>query len=460
MWKPFAFAIALLACGLPPVARAQDPVVPLAPSDSLSPPPAEKHFTRAALEVTGSNVGIWLWCRYVKDGGTNTGFRISLQSSKQNLLNGFEWDDNHFSTNQLAHPYHGSMYFCSARANGFDYWESIPFAFAGSAMWEYLGEVHHPSINDWIATSVGGTAMGEMLHRFSGIIVDQQATGSERVWREIGGLVVNPMGGINRLITGDMTRVGANPPGWGAQRLTSAVRVGSRSTGEGSLSNQDTTRAFFRLRLVHGDPTGSVCRTPFDAFSFDLQVNPQDASVIGRAQVVGVLHSWETHRDERSASYFALVHNYDYIDNWAYKIGAQSIGASLLHRRGSGDWTLRAGLDANWIVLGGTTSDYASYTGRSYDYGPGAGGKLFAVLRHRTRSALAFESDLYYLRVMNGTPANHVVTENRLTASFPVHGPLNLGAEYSMYHAERHYADYPDVSKRAPQLTVYLSLLR
>ena len=72
----------------------------------------------AALEVTGINVGIWLWCRYIREGGANTGFRIGIQSWKDNLLNGFEWDDNHFNTNQLAHPYHGSMYFCSARANG------------------------------------------------------------------------------------------------------------------------------------------------------------------------------------------------------------------------------------------------------------------------------------------------------------------------------------------------------
>jgi hypothetical protein len=460
MRKSLWIALALLWCGLPAAVRAQEAAISSAPADSLAYRAPEKNFTRAALEVTGANVGIWLWCRYVREGGTNTGFRIGIQSWKENLLNGFEWDDNQFKTNQLAHPYHGSMYFCAARANGFDYWESIPFAFAGSIQWEYFGEVHHPSINDWISTSVGGTAVGEMLHRFSNIIVDQQATGSERTWREIGGVLVNPMGGINRLITGDMTRVGPNPPDWNAFSLSSAVRAGARITGEGSLSNNDTTRAFFRFRIIHGDPTGSVVRKPYDAFSVDLQVNPQDVSIVGRAQVVGVLHSWETHRDEHSNSYFAFVHNYDYIDNWAYKIGAQSIGASLLHRHKTPSWTLSSGIDANWIILGGTSSDYASYTGRTYDYGPGAGGKYFAALRHRSRSLLAIEGDYYYLRVLNGTPANHFVCENRVTASVPLYGSFNLGAEYSLYHAERHYRDFDDVSRRAPQLTAYLSLVR
>ena len=134
MLKRVALVTVLLALGLPSVGRAQSEAPsPAAGPDSLAFP--EKHFMRAALEVTGVNVGIWLFCRYIREGGTNTGFRIGIQSWKENLLNGFEWDDNQFPTNQFAHPYHGSMYFCSARANGFDFWESIPFNFAGSAMW-------------------------------------------------------------------------------------------------------------------------------------------------------------------------------------------------------------------------------------------------------------------------------------------------------------------------------------
>jgi len=236
--------------------------------------------------------------------------------------------------------------------------------------------------------------------------------------------------------------------------------VGARVTGEGTLSNNDTTRSFFRVRVVHGDPTGSVVRTPYDAFSFDMQINPQDASIVGRAKVVGVLHSWEADRGEHSVSYLAFVHNYDYVDSWAYKVGAQSLGPSYLYRHRTANWSLGTGVNLNWIMLGGTTSDYASYTGRTYDYGPGVGAKYNVLLRHRTRSSLAAEGDFYWLRIMNGTPASHLVAENRVTLSFPVYGSFNVGSEYSLYHAERHYRDFPDVSKRAPQLTIYLSLVR
>ena len=459
MLKRFALVLALLASGLPSIGRAQPQAMPPSPAegDSLAAAPAEKHFTRAALEVTGTNVGIWLFCRYIKDGGENTGFRIGIQSWKDNLLNGFEWDDNQFSTNQLAHPYHGSMYFCSARANGFDYWESMAFTFAGSAMWEYFGETHNASINDWISTGVGGIALGEVLHRFSGIIVDQEARGKERTWREIGGLLVNPMGGINRMITGDFTRVGPNLPGRIPDLLHGGMRAGVRFTGEETLSNADTTRGFLRLRTLHGDPLGGECRTPFDAFSFDLQINFKDSSPVGRAKAFGLLHSWEMAHGDGSSLYFAVVNNYDYIDTRAYVYGGQSLGGSLLTRLKNDAWTMDAGLGVNWIILGGTSSDYESFTGRSYDYGPGAGAKFFSVLRHHGRNLFALESDLYYLRIMNGTDANHMVAENRATLELPLRGPLGIGAEYSIYHAERHYADYPDVSTRSPQLTAYLS---
>src|SRR5262245_38539183 len=145
-WMLCALAAASLVSALPRPAGAQQAhsLPPHADflyslSDSLPWPYPDKHFGRAALEVTGINAVIWAYCRYIREGGTNAGFRISIPSWKENLLNGFEWDDNHFSTNQIAHPYHGSMYFASARANGFDFYESIPFAFAGSAMWEYFG---------------------------------------------------------------------------------------------------------------------------------------------------------------------------------------------------------------------------------------------------------------------------------------------------------------------------------
>lgn len=68
---------------------------------------------------------------------------------------------HNFNTNLFAHPYHGNLYFNAARTNGMNFWQSYPFALGGSLMWEFLGENTPPSINDLLATSIGGTAIGE-----------------------------------------------------------------------------------------------------------------------------------------------------------------------------------------------------------------------------------------------------------------------------------------------------------
>ena len=65
---------------------------------------------RALAEVIGTNLAIWTYDRYIRENGTNPGFRIGFNSWQENFNNGFEWDDNNFKTNQFAHPYHGSMY--------------------------------------------------------------------------------------------------------------------------------------------------------------------------------------------------------------------------------------------------------------------------------------------------------------------------------------------------------------
>ena len=46
-----------------------------------------------------------------------------------------------------------------------------------------------------------------MFYRFSNLIIDESATGGERVWREIGAGIFNPGRVFNRLITGRTGRV-------------------------------------------------------------------------------------------------------------------------------------------------------------------------------------------------------------------------------------------------------------
>ena len=113
-----------------------------------------------------------------------------------NLKFPWQWDNNKFNNNQFAHPYHGSLYFNAGRANGYNFWESTPWAFGGSLMWELFGEVWAPSPNDLANTTLGGITLGEMLFRFSSLTLDNQATGCEPGGREIGRHTDQPGPGI------------------------------------------------------------------------------------------------------------------------------------------------------------------------------------------------------------------------------------------------------------------------
>ena len=103
----------------------------LVPPDSGRVQPPEKHFWRAAGETFGMNMAQWAFDRYVLRGFYSY---ISWETIKQNFRHGFDWDNDHLSTNMFAHPYNGSLYFNAGRSNGYNYWQSELFAIGGSAM--------------------------------------------------------------------------------------------------------------------------------------------------------------------------------------------------------------------------------------------------------------------------------------------------------------------------------------
>ncbi|MCC6967092.1 MAG: DUF3943 domain-containing protein [Nitrospira sp.] len=81
-------------------------------------------------------------------------------------------DNDQFSVNQFLHPYSGSVYFGLARSSGLNFWKSSLYSVAGSFLWEIGGEKTNPSINDMIATPIGGTFLGEPLFRMTNLLLE------------------------------------------------------------------------------------------------------------------------------------------------------------------------------------------------------------------------------------------------------------------------------------------------
>src|SRR6185369_13462944 len=133
--------------------------------------------------------------------------RISATTWKNNLRMGWEWDNDKFGINFIGHPHSGNVYFNIARSNGYNFWQSFPFAVEGSLIWEYFGENTRPSINDIINTPVSGAFLGEVVYRISSNILDDRTRGAERFFREFFAGIINPPRALNRLTQGKMFRV-------------------------------------------------------------------------------------------------------------------------------------------------------------------------------------------------------------------------------------------------------------
>jgi len=440
-----------------------EPAVPAwSPEDDAELGMADPRLTprplRALSEVVAVNVAIWSYNRYIRENGENPGFRIGFNSWQENFNNGFEWDDNGFTTNQFAHPYHGSMYFNAARANNYDFWTSVPFTFLGSFLWEYCFEVHHPAYNDWIATSVGGSTLGEMLFRVSDLLVDDTARGSNRAWREVGVLALDPVRGFNRIVTGEASHMGDNAnrmrPGYLGFRLDSGIRV----TGERKLSDADTTRMFLDLNGRYGDPFQGDRKKPFDSFDLAVGLNFGDAAVVAGVHTHGLLAAPDLGHTENNTYLWAFHLNFDYINTNAYVLGGQSVTGGIMSRfekTAIGD--IQAQVNLGVIPLGGVKSDYGSYTGRDYDFGPGALGSISATLLRGGRSWFEVGHTETWINTLNGNDGYHLVGLTRVRVDIPIVQRMGVGAAYRLYTSHNHYDHLEDTDHKFPELRAFLT---
>ncbi len=432
-----------------------------------------RDFLRAAVGVLAVNAAVYSYNRFIAkafnvvEGDTIYWAETSWSDFVTNLREGFEWDDNQFINNQFAHPYHGNLYYNAARSSGFNYWESAPFAIAGSLMWEYVGEVYRPALNDWVNTSLGGIALGEMTYRASSLILDNGDRGASRVFREAGAFLVNPIRGFNRLITGDAFRIGPNVPDRRPPTLGALFSAGYRRIGEaGSLSGDSATNhAFFELDIRYGEPFHHQTNKPFDFFQVGIQINTGDKTSIGQARVKGLLASATLKEWETGELAIGAFQHFDYLDNAAFELGGQSFGAALMYDRHLADhWRVALALHANATVMGAVSSEYGFVTGRDYDYGPGLNGKFEAFLAHRGFPMVGLSGELHWVHTMNGLPTDNLARYYLAFAEYPVLGSLSLGVEGILFKRNTYMGnllgiEFPDFSRSAPQLRIYGSWL-
>lgn len=429
---------------------------------------APRNVGLAIGEVALINAVVWSYNEFVR-GGNFT--QVNPRTWWTNVSNGFFFDDNTFATNFFAHPYHGSLYYNAARSNGLNYWESAPFAIMGSFFWECCGETHPPAWNDWMATGIGGIAIGEALYRASSSVLDNEAVGAERVGREISSFFINPLRGFNRLVSGRSGRIQPNPssgydripPNLSNFLLAGYRHIASETEAGESTVEDDYGAAFLEFDMRFGDPWRDRRRKPFDQFRMSLALNFHDKEFIGRFAIVGNLVTSDLRKTEGVHHVFALTQNFDYTNNNEIEFGGQSFGAALLS-----DWKLsegtsiRSDLNLHGYLLNSVNSEYAFIAEipdrerlREYDMGAGAGAWLNLALTRRGQDLLGIGYRLAWIHTLNGSntnggDTNHLVHTVHARGALPLFGRWGVGADAVGWLRDSYFeqAGFQDIRQR------------
>ena len=354
-------------------------------TDSTMALPEPKRYWQAAAEATGINVGVQLFDRYA----LNSDFaQTTLNSLKRNFTDGMVWDNDFFITNLFAHPYHGNLYFNAARSNGLNFWESAPYALGGSLMWEFLGETEPPAINDVIATTCGGIAIGEMTHRLSRTVLDDRDRGGSRFLREAAATIINPIQGLHRIFSGDAWRVRSDHyryHDFSKIPVDMSFSVGWRYLADNGALFRGIHAPYVNITLMYGTPVdGERHTTPYDFF--DLEMNAAFGGgqpFVNTLNIVGRLWSTPILDKKDMAGEFGIYQHFNYYDAKPIEDGSELTPYRISEAAGFGPGfilslpqtgamtKLEQRIFTSGILLGGTKSDYFNVIERDYNMGSG-----------------------------------------------------------------------------------------
>jgi len=373
-------------------------------------------------------------------------YRVTGNTFRQHVTDG-KWviDDDQFSVNQFLHPYSGTIYFGVARSAGLNFWESLGYAAAGSTLWELGGEKTLPSINDQIATTFGGTFLGEPLFRMANLLLESDDEGKPGFWRELAAGVISPPTGFNRLVFGNRF-----DEVYASNRPATFMRLQAGGTLTSSSNNVSSTvkehGAIGDLTVTYGLPgkPGYTYTRPFDYF--DFHVTTVTANTLESLDTRGLLVGAPYASGNSTRGIWGLYGSYDYISPQVFRVSTTALSLGTT-------WQTWFSQD---VALQGTALGGAGYgaagsiqrTGdRDYHYGASPQALLALRLILGNRAMFDFTGREYYVTgVLSPEPQGR---ENviRGDASFTLrvfdrHG---IAIRYVASHRD---ASYPNVDYR------------
>jgi len=315
--------------------------------------------------------------------------------------------------NQLGHPYQGSLSFNAARNNGFSFLHSAAFSVVGSFLWEYCGEKEPPSANDMITTSVAGTLFGECSHRLANRALDDSDRGGRRVLREATAAFLNPLQGLQRLLSGRMWKVrqtaSCAASSGEREEANCIVTLSDRYVVAADGASHGSHHPFLTIAAEYGETAdGESHASPYDfiavdgalAFGGGQPVIPR-LNVTARICSTPLFHPLEAMVDTE----LGLYQFYRYDDTrlgdslrGPFPFGeAASLGPGIVVKSTSPHLAFEERLFARGVILGFAESDYYNCRDRQYNMGSGYGAS--SMTRLTWNDAVSLQLNAYYLRL-------------------------------------------------------------
>ena len=427
-----------------------------------------------AGEVLGQNVFVWGWDRYVlvKDYA-----RITPETWKRNIREGWEWDHNHWAINFYGHPYQGSMYYATARAGGYGFYPSLAFAGLGSFTWEMFAETEYPAPNDLITTTVGGSIYGEVLYRLSRIAYNNE----DVPWyRKLVAFILEPAGYLQRCAFGNRDfRTGFVPfelslAIGGGSRFGSDYRFGNKSAD--ALDKEwDDHHSMISLYLEYGRPY-TIVKQPFDYFKVEAMGEAGFEGNVIMMDVMGKLKNMGVHG---KGHWLNLSVNLDFSSFYGdlATVSTISIGGALdLALWVTPDLRFRVMNQLYWIVLGTADMGYddliqevhPEYSSDmdNYQYNTGVKYCLMVELLYKTRLRFYNQVTVDAMKTITGSTQyygadgwdflvlNHTAVEYSLLSWLKVGTRLDTYLKMAAYSTEL----FEPMSRRIFALSTYFSV--
>lgn len=389
----------------------------------------------------------------------NTNFSTFLEQ----LTKG-KWsiDNDSFEVNQFGHPYQGSVYFGFARSAGLNYYQSSLYSNIGSYIWETGGETTHPSLNDQIASGIGGSFIGEALFRMANLFLEH-SDGKPKIFKELCAAAISPSLGFNRIAYKDRfkTIFPSNEP---AMFYSLSLGIGWNAPLKDSITTNPFKKyegtAIFTLSYGLPGKKDYTFKRPFDYFHFEYAALSNKKNPIDNVMIHGLLVGNKYESKNLLNGIWGLYGSYNYISLHIFRVSSTSLsfGTTFQLRLKSTFSIQGSGLIGLGFVAAGSQIKVQD---RDYEYGLSPQGLIRLRLVCGKIAMVDFTGRSFYLKNKNNTILGKNVDRHYINfkITFLVHKRHCIGFGSTAFTKDGRNPYNEKLEKKTKTISIFYSLL-